>query len=64
MLRIPTLVWLPNYEDKFRDDIFINPYVEDGIMIKSSFVNSDQALVNKAINETIKFMENNGLISK
>jgi len=64
MLRIPTLVWLPNYEDKFRDNIFINPYVKDGIMKKSSFMSSDHALVNQAINETVEFIKNNGLISK
>jgi hypothetical protein len=32
MLRIPTIVWVGNYQDIFRDEKFINPYVEAGVM--------------------------------
>lgn len=30
--KIPTLVLLGNYEDKYRDENFIDPYVKDGIL--------------------------------
>ncbi|QWD77730.1 hypothetical protein [Polynucleobacter sp. MWH-Svant-W18] len=32
MLRIPTLVWLGDYQDFPRDQMFIDPYVSDGVM--------------------------------
>ena len=32
MLRIPTIVWIGDYKDKFRDENFINPYVKAGVM--------------------------------
>ena len=32
MLRIPTFVWMADNIDTFRDQVFINRYVEDGIM--------------------------------
>ena len=32
MLRIPTLVWLGDYQDPLRDKMFIDPYVNDGVM--------------------------------
>ena len=32
MNRIPTFVWLGDYIDQPRDELFINPYVQDGIM--------------------------------
>lgn len=32
MLSIPTIVWVGNYRDDFRDSTFITPYVEAGIM--------------------------------
>lgn len=32
MLKIPTMVWMGDYCDEFRDDNFINPYVNDGLM--------------------------------
>ena len=32
MNRIPTFVWLADYIDQPRDEMFINPYVHDGIM--------------------------------
>ena len=32
MLRIPTVVWLGDYHDDFRDQVFIDPYVKAGVM--------------------------------
>ena len=32
MLRIPTIVWMGDYKDKFRDENFIDPYVKAGVM--------------------------------
>jgi hypothetical protein len=32
MLKIPTIVWLGDYRDDARDQIFINPYLADGVM--------------------------------
>ncbi len=32
MLRIPTIVWIGNYRDAVRDNLFITPYVSDGTM--------------------------------
>jgi len=32
MLKIPTMVWMGDYEDLPRDHMFIDPYVKDGIM--------------------------------
>lgn len=32
MLRIPTVVWVGNYRDDFRDENFLNPYVKAGEM--------------------------------
>ena len=32
MLRIPTIVWMGDYPDFFRDCVFIGPYVEAGVM--------------------------------
>ncbi len=32
MLKIPTMVWLGDYQDHPRDQMFIDPYVSDGVM--------------------------------
>jgi len=32
MLKIPTMVWLGDYQDPPRDQLFIDPYVNDGVM--------------------------------
>jgi Tfp pilus assembly protein PilF/ADP-heptose:LPS heptosyltransferase len=32
MLRIPTVVWIGDYRDDFRDQTFIDPYVKAGVM--------------------------------
>lgn len=39
MLRIPTVVWLANYRDDFRDRLFIRPYAADGVMSVFRYVN-------------------------
>ena len=32
MNRIPTFVWLGDYIDPPRDEMFIDPYIKDGVM--------------------------------
>jgi len=32
MLKIPTFVWVSDHADYFRDAVFINPYVDDGVI--------------------------------
>ena len=32
MLKIPTFVWMSDHADYFRDAVFINPYVDDGVI--------------------------------
>ena len=32
MLKIPTMVWLGDYQDPPRDQMFIDPYISDGVM--------------------------------
>jgi tetratricopeptide (TPR) repeat protein len=32
MLKVPTVVWLGDYADPFRDNVFIAPYVHGGVM--------------------------------
>ncbi len=39
ILDIPTFVLVGNYEDKIRDDFFLNPYVEKGVMSLYKFTN-------------------------
>lgn len=58
MLKTPTLVWLPSYDDMFRDNIFIDPYVRDGIMSIANFSSLETAAVNKAVNKTKDFLKN------
>jgi hypothetical protein len=41
MLKIPTLVWLGDYQDIPRDKFFINPYVKDGVMKLFKYQNLD-----------------------
>ena len=59
MLRIPTFVWLPNYEDIFRDRIFIDPYVRDCYMDTTRFSSLDSSTFDSAIKDTIIFFEKN-----
>ena len=45
MLKIPTVVWLGDYRDDFRDQTFIDPYVKAGVMAVyrySDLTNLDQ----------------------
>ena len=55
MLRIPTFVWMADNEDPFRDKVFINRYVEDGIM--KTFKYKDAfAEVDEGIRQTLEFL--------
>jgi ADP-heptose:LPS heptosyltransferase len=42
ILRIPSVVLVGDYRDPFRDDHFINPYVEDGHMKVVKFKDIDK----------------------
>ena len=59
MLKTPTLVWLPDYDDKFRDNIFIDPYVNDGIMSIVRFSTLETSTVDVAISKTKEFLKYN-----
>lgn len=39
MLRIPTIVWVGDYKDTFRDATFIEPYVKEGVMTVFRYTN-------------------------
>ena len=41
---IPSVVFVGNYEDKMRDDLFLDPYIADGVMkaIKFSDLNEQK----------------------
>lgn len=43
--KIPTLVFLGDYEDKFRDENFINPYVEEGVMKVIRFKTLEDSMI-------------------
>ena len=55
MLRIPTFVWMADNIDDFRDKIFIDQYVKDGIMktfkYKDAFAEFDEG-----IKQTMEFL--------
>lgn len=42
MLRIPTITLVGNYKDIYRDQTFLTPYVEDGVMKVVSFTDIDR----------------------
>jgi len=44
MLKIPTMVWLGDYQDPPRDQMFIDPYVRDGVMQTFRYKNLDADL--------------------
>jgi ADP-heptose:LPS heptosyltransferase len=44
MLKIPTIVWLGDYQDPPRDQMFIDPYVRDGVMQTFRYKNLDADL--------------------
>ncbi len=57
MSRIPTMVWLADYIDEIRDELFINPYINDGIM--EIFRYKDLALeFNDGLKKTENFLRN------
>jgi ADP-heptose:LPS heptosyltransferase len=41
ILRIPSLVLVGDYPDPFRDEVFLKPYVNDGVMRLMKFTNID-----------------------
>jgi len=41
ILRIPTVVLVGDYHDAFRDEVFLKPYVSDGVMQLIKFRNMD-----------------------
>lgn len=57
MSRIPTMVWLADYIDDIRDELFINPYIDDGIMEIFRFKNVI-AQFNDGLKKTEKFLRN------
>lgn len=64
MLRIATFVWLPNYADEFRDQIFIDPYVADKIMWTTPFSTLETSTVLHAKQATFEFLKANGVQMK
>ena len=59
MLKIPTMVWLGDYIDEFRDSTFINPYIIDGHMEVFRYSNlENQKEFNLGIKKSISFIEN------
>lgn len=59
MLKIPTMVWLGDYVDEFRDDNFIKPYIIDGHMEVFRYLNlENQKEFNLGIRKTISFINN------
>jgi len=49
ILKIPTLVFVGNYDDPFRDEYFIKPYVEDGRMKVIKYSNIDKLNIEELI---------------
>jgi hypothetical protein len=41
ILGIPTVVLVGDYDDPFRDEVFLTPYVSDGVMQLIKFTNMD-----------------------
>jgi tetratricopeptide (TPR) repeat protein len=58
MLRIPSMVWLGDYVDEYRDNIFIDPYISTKKMAVFRFKDHIKDL-NNGLLETIKFLELN-----
>lgn len=58
MLKIPTLVWMGDYKDEFRDRTFITPYVLAGIMETYRYTNLlETPQVDLGLNTTKRFMD-------
>jgi hypothetical protein len=56
MLKIPTFVWMADHVDEFRDGVFINQYVKDGIMDTFRFANAFSDF-DEGIRKTKQFLE-------
>ncbi len=67
MLKIPTLVFISDIDDKFRDENFINPYVQKSNMVTyeySSLSNEKEFNIAKRfaydfLNRTLKLSDSN-----
>lgn len=58
MLRIPTFVWMGDYEDHFRDAWFITPYLRDGCM--ETFIYKNQyEQYDEGMTKTKEFLKRN-----
>lgn len=51
VLQIPSVVFVGNYEDRYRDDNFLHPYVKDGYMRLIKFDNIDSVSTDTLLNE-------------
>lgn len=49
--RIPSFVFVGAYEDKIRDDIFINPYIKENVIRKISLVNYENICTDLIVTE-------------
>lgn len=56
MLKIPTFVWMADHADYFRDTVFINPYVDDGVMKVYRYKDAFKE-VNEGIKATQDFLK-------
>jgi len=58
MLKIPTIVWMGDYQDEFRDKTFIAPYVIAGIMETYRYTNLlESAQLDLGLNATKRFIK-------
>jgi hypothetical protein len=58
MLGIPTIVWMGDYKDKFRDDNFIDPYVKAEVMSVYRYRDlSSEYAVSRGVNFSLKQLE-------
>ena len=55
MLKIPTFVWMADNHDPFRDSVFIDPYVKDGVMKTFKYKDAFQE-VEEGIKQTKEFL--------
>ena len=56
MMKIPTFVWLGDYIDPPRDDMFINPYIEDKVIEVFRYKDVD-AQFDRGITMTKEFLK-------
>ena len=57
MQAIPTLVWLGDYIDPPRDEVFIDPYVNDQIMEVFRYRTKDSETIAAGIQESVLFIQ-------